>query len=72
LRAIGETAPQIFRRDTLPAGVDLKTRRELPVLQTVPLDSFLPGDYRLEIEVRDNNGAKTAKETIDFTVTETR
>jgi hypothetical protein len=37
--------------------------------QGIPLTTFAPGEYRLEIKVNDKTGSATATRNVSFTVT---
>jgi hypothetical protein len=63
-----ETAPQIFDKDTLPIDFNLATGHDLFATQTVPLATFPPGDYRLEIRVRDRLADKVVTHDVPLTV----
>jgi hypothetical protein len=54
---------------TLPPNFDAKAGFVLPGTQTIPLESFPPGDYRLEIKIVDKVTGKTKTENVRFTVT---
>lgn len=68
----GETlftvARQTFDAKVLPAGFDLSAGHQLFASQFVPLTTFQPGAYRLEIKVTDNTATKTVLGQVDFTV----
>jgi hypothetical protein len=51
------TSPQPFNAQTLPRGFDITTHR-LVAAQEVPLASFPPGDYVLEVTVSDRLSGK--------------
>jgi len=62
------TPPTVLNADTLGAGFDLDLGYQLVAGQSVPLLSFPPGDYRLEIEVQDKLAEKTLTRDVFFTV----
>jgi len=62
------TPPTVLNADTLGAGFDLDLGYQLVAGQSVPLLSFPPGDYRLEIEVLDKLAEKTLTRDVFFTV----
>ena len=53
---------------TLPPNFDVKAGFVLPGTQTIPLESFPPGDYRLEIKIVDKVTSKTKIHNVKFTV----
>jgi hypothetical protein len=63
-----KTSPQEFDASTLPEGFDVAAGQQLLAGQTVPLEKFPPGDYRLEIKVTDNLTKQTLTENVTFTV----
>jgi len=63
------TAPTVLNADTLGPSWDLNAGYQLVAGQSVPLASFPPGDYRLEIEVQDKLAEKTLTRNVLFTVT---
>ena len=63
------TAPTVLNADTLGASWDLNAGYQLVAGQSVPLASFPPGDYRLEIEVQDKLAQQTLTRDVLFTVT---
>jgi hypothetical protein len=65
-RLFNRTDPQIFGdADLPPAGA---WESQAFAAQTVPLRQFPPGEYELEVEVRDRLTRATAKATVAFTV----
>jgi hypothetical protein len=60
------TAPQELGEADLPAPVAFETQGF--VMQAVPLAPFPPGDYRLDVVVRDRLTRGNAKQSINFTV----
>lgn len=62
-----KTETVVFNPTTLPAAFD-GTVHSLPGAQQVPLASFAPGEYRLEITITDKLGKKTVKRNLTFTV----
>ena len=53
---------------TLPPNFDAKAGFVLPGTQSIPLESFPAGDYRLEIKIVDKVTGKTKIENVRFTV----
>ena len=64
-----KTSPQDLNAKTLPAAFDMSLGHQLQTGQAVPLASFTPGDYRLEIKVTDKLGTKTVTRDVNFPVT---
>jgi hypothetical protein len=63
-----KTAPQNFNASTLPAQWTDKSGLT-GYLGEVPLTTFEPGDYRLEIKIKDNLAKTTITRDIAFSVT---
>jgi hypothetical protein len=63
-----KTSPQELNGQTLPPNFDVTTTQMLPGGQSVPLASFPPGDYRMEIKITDVNSKKTITRDVMFTV----
>ncbi len=64
-----KTSPQELNVKTLPAEFDMSLGHQLQTGQSVPLQSFPPGDYRLEIKVTDKLATKSVTRDVNFTVT---
>ena len=65
-----KTAPQLLNATTLPPEFSTAAGHQLPGSLVVPLASFPPGDYRLEIKVTDKaGGGKMVTQNATFTVT---
>ncbi len=64
-----KTSPQELNAKTLPPAFDMSLGHQLQTGQAVPLTSFPPGDYRLEIKVTDKLAMKTISRDVNFTVT---
>ena len=64
-----KTSPQDLNGKTLPAAFDMSLGHQLQTGQSVPLTSFAPGDYRLEIKITDKLATKTVTRDVNFTVT---
>jgi len=62
------TAPQELNAQTLPPDFDLAAGHQLPGNLEVPLASFPPGDYRLEVKVTDKPSGKVLTQNVNFTV----
>jgi hypothetical protein len=65
-RLFNRTSPQVFADDDLPPGGVWETAAF--VTQSVALQPFPPGEYELEVTVRDRLTRATAKGTVAFTV----
>ena len=64
------TSPQMFNERTLPQGFDLNAGHQLVAGQAVPLSSFPPAEYRLEITVTDNTSGEALTHSVGFSVAE--
>jgi hypothetical protein len=65
-----KTAPQVLNGTTLPPEFSSAAGHQLPGSLVIPLTSFPPGDYRLEIKVTDKvAGGKTVTQNANFAVT---
>ncbi len=64
------TNPQMFNERTLPQGFDLIAGHQLVAGQAVPLSSFPPAEYRLEITVTDNTNGESLTRSVGFSVAE--
>lgn len=64
-----KTAPQELNAKTLPPEFNAAAGHQLPGSLVVPLTSFPPGDYRLEIKVTDKPSGKVVTQNVTFTVT---
>ncbi len=63
-----KTNAQQLNGQTLPPNFDVAVTQMLPGGQSVPLGSFPPGDYRMEIKVTDNVAKKTITRDVLFSV----
>jgi hypothetical protein len=63
-----KTAPQQLNAQTLPPQFDMAAGHQLPGSLVVPLASFPPGDYRLEIKITDKPSGKTLTHNVAFSV----
>jgi hypothetical protein len=63
-----KTTPQQLNAQTLPPTFDVAATQMLPGGQSVPLASFPPGDYRMEIKITDANAKKTITRDVAFSV----
>ena len=64
------TSPQAFNERTLPQGFDMNAGHQLVAGQAVPLSSFPPAEYRLEITVTDNTSGESLTHSVGFSVAE--
>jgi hypothetical protein len=62
------TARHDFNSRTLPDEFDLEKGHQVFAAQAVPLKSFAPGRYRLEVRVTDNVARRTVSRTLDVSV----
>lgn len=67
-RDLGATAPQLFDQETLPEEFDQKAGHQLTPVQSLPLEQFEPGEYRLRIDVEDHLGGVRADAEVRFTI----
>jgi hypothetical protein len=67
-KVITRTAPQILNATTLPPEWDPAKGHQLAEIQSIPLTTFAPGDYRLEIKVTDKTNNKVITKNVNFTV----
>ena len=63
-----KTPPQHFNAKTLPASFDVSAGHQLLAGQGIPLSLFPEGDYRLEINVKDNESGASVIRDVMFTV----
>ena len=63
-----KTQPSVLNSTTLPPEFDFAKGHQLTEVQSIPLASFPPGDYRLEIKVTDKTSSKTVTQNINFNV----
>jgi hypothetical protein len=63
-----KTPPQQLNVTTLPPQFDMALGHQLPGSLVVPLQSFPPCDYRLEIKITDKPSGKTLTRDVAFTV----
>lgn len=67
-KVFGELAPQRFGRAHAAPAFDLKAGRQLAVTQAVPLTTFPPDTYEVEIVVTDNLAGVTTRRMVRFIV----
>jgi hypothetical protein len=63
-----KTAPQNYNANTLPPQWDAAVGHVVTGGVEIPLTSFEPGDYRLEIKATDNLAKKSLTREVNFTV----
>ena len=63
-----KTQPSVLNSTTLPPEFDFAKGHQLTEVQSIPLASFPPGDYRLEIKVTDKTSSKTVTQNVNFNV----
>ena len=63
-----KTAPREFNATTVPPQFEMMPGFGLPVEFSVPLTTFPPGDYRLEIKATDKTSGRTLTRDVLFTV----
>ena len=62
------TNPQQFNAETLPPEFDLTAGHQVVGGQSIPLASFEPGEYRLEMRVNDTLSGQSLTDNIPFIV----
>lgn len=67
-RYFNRTTPQRFSADTLPKEFDLAAGHQVQSGQAIPLKAFPPGEYRLQITVRDAVSGKQITRDATFSV----
>jgi hypothetical protein len=67
-KPFSKAATETFNATTLPAEFSASAGHQLVVAQGIPLASFAPGDYKLEISIADKTNSQTIKRDIPFTV----
>ena len=65
-RFLGATKPQMFDGSTLPADFDARSGQQLAAVQSLPLEAYKPGTYRLAIRVTDQRSGATTEESVRF------
>ena len=66
-----KTNPQQFNAQTLPPGFDIALGHQIVAGQSIPLSLFPAGNYRLEINISDNEAESELMREVNFTVRET-
>ena len=68
-KPFSKLATTSFNATTLPAEFDISKGHQVFVGQGIPLTSFAPGDYKLEIKINDKTNSSTVTRNVPFTVT---
>jgi hypothetical protein len=68
-KAFSKLATSSFNGTTLPGEFDISKGHQVFVGQGIPLTTFAPGDYKLEIKVTDKTNSATVTRNVPFTVT---
>lgn len=63
-----KTNPQLFNAETLPAQFDLALGHQLVAGQTIPLNVFPVGDYRMEVKITDKTSGESITRDVNFSV----
>jgi hypothetical protein len=67
-KPFSKAATSTLNAKTLPPEFNASAGHQLVVAQGIPLASFAPGDYKLEINIADKTNNQTIKRDIPFTV----
>jgi hypothetical protein len=67
-KPFGKLPTTSFNATTLPAEFNLNAGHQVLVAQGIPLATFAPGEYKLEIAVSDKTNGQTIQRPIQFTV----
>jgi hypothetical protein len=68
-KPFSKAATTSFNATTLPAEFSSSAGHQLVVGQGIPLASFAPGDYKLEVTIADKTSNQTIMRDVPFTVT---
>jgi hypothetical protein len=68
-KPFSKLATTSFNATTLPGEFDISKGHQVFVGQGIPLTSFAPGDYKLEIKINDKTNSSTVTRNVPFTVT---
>jgi hypothetical protein len=68
-KPFSKAATSAFNATTLPDEFNLAAGHQVLVGQGIPLTSFAPGDYRLELKITDKTNSQTITRMVPFTVT---
>jgi hypothetical protein len=67
-KPFSKLATTSFNATTLPGEFDLAKGHQVFVGQGIPLTTFAPGDYKLEIKISDKTNSSTVTRNVPFTV----
>jgi hypothetical protein len=67
-KPFSKAATSTYNAKTLPAEFNPSAGHQLVVVQGIPLATFAPGDYKLEISIADKTSSQTIKRDVPFTV----
>jgi hypothetical protein len=67
-KPFSKLATTSFNASTLPGEFDVSKGHQVFVGQGIPLTSFVPGDYKLEIKINDKTNSSTVTRSVPFTV----
>jgi hypothetical protein len=67
-KPFSKAATSSLNAKTLPAEFNASAGHQLVVAQGIPLATFAPGDYKLEIGIADKTNNQTIKRDVPFTV----
>jgi hypothetical protein len=68
-KAFTNLQPSAYNSTNLPAEFNVAAGHQVFVGQGVPLTTFAPGDYKVEIKVTDKTNSQSITRTLPFTVT---
>ncbi|MCM3880628.1 MAG: hypothetical protein ND807_11015 [Vicinamibacterales bacterium] len=68
-KPFSKLATTSFNATTLPGEFDIAKGHQVFVGQGIPLTTFTPGDYKLEIKITDKTNSSTATRNMPFSVT---
>jgi len=68
-KPFSKLATTSFNATTLPGEFNVASGHQVFVGQGIPLSTFTPGDYKLEIKVTDKTNSQTVNRDVPFTVT---
>jgi hypothetical protein len=69
-KPFSKLATTSFNATTLPGEFDISKGHQVFVGQGIPLTTFAPGDYKMEIKINDKTNSSTVTRTVPFTVTQ--
>jgi hypothetical protein len=67
-KAFSKLATTSFNATTLPGEFDITKGHQVFVGQGIPLSSFAPGDYKMELKINDKTNSSTVTRNVPFTV----